>query len=116
MWFFARAFFAHRAHVAVRHVALKRAQKSVLTGTRARMAKAGGGRYTKHVRTGSGYRRKVSENPRRIRKYASKIGRGTKSAYSGRLTYGRSFQKGRKGSRKHRARRFYGQRKRYYRS
>ena len=112
---FLGGFARHRVMVQVRRSAVRKAKTSLATGHKARLARAGSSRYTKHVRTGSGYRRKVPETRPRTSRFTRRAVKTAESATYGRATYARSYQKGKKSQAKARTRRYYGRsRKRRY--
>lgn len=106
---FVRGFLAHRARVAGRRFAVKRAMGSV-----AARASAGtrGSRYVKRIRTGSAYRRTSKAQAARRAKVRSAVQK-TGNWYTGRPTYIRSTQKGRKEQMKSR-RHHYRRKRRWY--
>ena len=112
---FLAGFARHRVMVHVRRSAVRKARKSLATGHKARLARSGSSRYRKHVRTGSGYRRKVPETRPRTSRFSRRAVKTAESATYGKATYARSYQKGKKSQAKARSRRYYGRsRKRRY--
>jgi len=106
---FVRGFLGHRARVAARQMAVRRASRSV-----AARASAGtrGNRYVKRIRTGPAYRRTSKAQTARRAKVNSAL-KKTGNWYTGRPTYIRSTQKGRKEQMKSR-RHHYRRKRRWY--